>query len=308
MGRFILVRTATVIPLLLGVSVLTFLMLQLVPGDPVKTMLGETSLASVADIERIRVELGLNLPLATQYLRYVGGAVRGDLGTSMRTRRPIAEEIASRLPSTLSLTFAGLAFATVFGSLLGVVSALNQNGWLDNLAVTIALLGVSIPSFWLGLLLIFLFSVKLGWLPVLGGAGLKGLVLPTLTLGLWVAGGIARLVRSGMLEVIRQDFVRTAHAKGLSGDRVTVRHVFRNALIPVVTVLGIRFGEVLAGTVIIESVFARPGLGLQLVNSIISKDLPMVQGIVLFLATAYVLANFLVELAYTKLDPRIEYG
>lgn len=187
-------------------------------------------------------------------------------------------------------------------------SALNHNRWGDHVTSVFALLGVSIPSFWLGLMLMFVFSLYLGWLPVTGTRGWRGLILPAVTLGLWAAGTIARLVRSGMLEVLRQEYVRSAHAKGLSSSSVVLRHAFRNALIPVVTVLGIQFGQVLAGTVIIETVFARPGLGVLLVNAIVAKDFPLVQGIVLFVATVYVLVNFLVEISYARLDPRIRYA
>ena len=308
MTTFLLKRGLAVIPLLLGVTIIVFLMMQLVPGDPVALMLGEVSVASADDMAQLREELGLNDPLPIQYWHYISGLVQGDLGTSMRTRRPVTELILSRLPSTMELTAAGLAIAILMGLGLGLLAALNHNTVIDNLAVVIALLGVSIPSFWLGLLLMQVFSLKLGWLPVLGSGGARGLVLPAVTLGIWAAGDIARLTRSGVLEVIRQDYVRTAQSKGLPRSRLVVRHVLRNALIPVVTVIGIRFGQVLAGTVIIETVFSRPGLGLTLVNAIIAKDFPLVQGIVLFVASAYVLANFVVEAAYTWLDPRIEYA
>jgi peptide/nickel transport system permease protein len=306
--KFVIQRALTLIPLLLGVSLMVFSMLQFVPGDPVRALLGESSAVSPEQIERIREQLGLNRPLHVQYLTYVGNVVQGDFGTSIRTNRPVLGEILVRLPSTLELTLAGLGFAIVFGTFLGIVSALAHNTWIDKLAVLIALLGVSIPSFWLGLLLILLFSVHLNWLPVLGSGGLESLILPGLTLGLWAAGGIARLARSSMLEVMRQDYVRTARSKGLPELVVIVRHMLRNALIPIVTIVGIRFGQILAGTVIIETVFSRQGLGLMLVSSIVSKDFPVVQGIILFVATAYVLVNFLVELAYTWIDPRISYG
>jgi peptide/nickel transport system permease protein len=306
--QFVVQRALTLVPLLLGVTLLVFSMLQLVPGDPVRAVLGESSAVSAEQIERIRDQLGLNKPLHVQYVTYVGNVLRGDFGRSIRTNRPVLEQILVRLPSTLELTLAGLGFAIVFGTFLGVVSALAHNTWIDKLAVLVALLGVSIPSFWLGLLFILLFSVHLGWLPVLGGGGIKGLILPALTLGLWAAGGIARLARSSMLEVARQDFVRTARSKGLPERIVIVRHMLRNALIPIVTIVGIRFGQVLAGTVIIETVFSRQGLGLMLVGSILSKDFPVVQGVILFVATAYVLVNFFVELAYTWIDPRISYS
>jgi ABC-type dipeptide/oligopeptide/nickel transport system permease component len=301
-------RLLTLIPLLFGVTLLVFSMLQLVPGDPVRAILGESTAANPEQVERIREELGLNDPLYVQYLTYVGNVIRGDFGTSIRTRKPVLEQILLRLPSTLVLTLSGLVFAIIFGTTLGVISALHHNTIIDKLAVLVALLGVSIPSFWLGLLLILVFSVQLNWLPVLGSGGIRGLVLPTLTLGLWAAGGIARLARSSMLEVMNQDFVRTARSKGLRPRRVVLLHMLRNALIPVVTIVGIRFGQVLAGTVIIETVFSRQGLGLMLVSSILGKDFPVVQGIILLVATSYVLVNFLVELAYTWLDPRIAYS
>lgn len=283
-------------------------MLQLVPGDPVRAILGESTAANPEQVERIRQELGLDKPLHIQYLTYIGNVVRGDFGTSIRTRKPVLEQIMLRLPSTLELTIAGLGFAIIFGTTLGVVSALHHNTIIDKIAVLIALLGVSIPSFWLGLLLILVFSVQLNWLPVLGGGGLRGLILPTLTLGLWAAGGIARLARSSMLEVMNQDYVRTARSKGLRQHSIVMLHMLRNALIPVVTIVGIRFGQVLAGTVIIETVFSRQGLGLMLVSSILGKDFPVVQGIILLVATSYVLVNFLVEITYTWLDPRISYS
>lgn len=301
-------RLLTLIPLLIGVTLLVFSMLQLVPGDPVRAILGESTAATAEQIERMREDLGLNAPLHVQYLSYLANVVRGDFGVSIRTRRPVLEQIWLRLPSTLELTFAGLAFAIVFGTFLGVISALHHNSIIDKVAVIIALLGVSIPSFWLGLLLILLFSVQLNWLPVLSSGGWRGLVLPTLTLGLWAAGGIARLARSSMLEVMHQDYVRTARSKGLRQSSIVIWHMLRNALIPIVTIVGIRFGQILAGTVIIETVFSRQGLGLMLVSAILGKDLPVVQGIILLVATSYILVNFLVEIAYTWLDPRIAYG
>lgn len=231
----------------------------------------------------------------------------GDLGTSMRTQKPVADLIGQRLPSTFALTFTALTFAVLFGTGLGILSALNHNTWVDYSAVVIALLGVSIPGFWLALLLIFLFAVTLRWLPVLSTSGVEGIILPALALGLWAGGTIARLVRSGMLEVVRQDYVRTARAKGLTESKVVLHHALRNALLPVVTVVGLQFGEVLAGTVIIEAVFARPGLGLMLVNAIIAKDFPLVQGIVMFVAAAYMMMNALVEIVYVWIDPRIQY-
>ena len=308
MTAFILQRCLALIPLLLGVSILVFLMAQLVPGDPVMMMLGEYSVASAEDIEKLREQLGFDDPLHVQYGRYLRGLVQGDLGDSMRSRKPVAQLILQRLPRTIELTLVALVFAILFGTSMGIIAALNHNSWLDYVTVTIALLGVSIPGFWLALLLILVFSVNLGWLPVLSSPGIPGLILPSLALGLWAGGTIARLVRSGMLEVIRQDYVRTAHAKGLPDRSVLLRHSLRNALLPVVTVVGLQFGQVLAGTVIIEAVFSRPGLGLMLVNAILAKDFPLVQGIVMFVAAAYIIVNSLVEILYVWIDPRIRYA
>lgn len=308
MFAFILRRLATLVPLLIGVTALVFFMVHLVPGDPVRALLNESTAASTEDIERMREQLGLNDPLLVQYGTYLVRVVQGDLGTSIRSNKPVTEQIALRLRSTLELTFAGLVFAIVVGTGLGIVAALNHRTWIDTLAVTIALIGVSVPSFWLGLLLILVFSVQLRWLPVLGSGGITSLILPAVTLGLWAAGGIARLARSGMLEVMNQDYVRTARAKGVHERRVVLRHMLRNALIPLVTLVGIRFGQILAGTVIIETVFSRQGLGLILVSSILGKDLPMVQGIILLVASAYIIVNYAVEILYVAIDPRIEYG
>jgi ABC-type dipeptide/oligopeptide/nickel transport system permease component len=305
---FIVRRLLTLGPLLLGVTALVFFMVHLVPGDPVRALLNESTAASTEDIERMREELGLNDPLLVQYGTYLLNVVQGDLGTSIRSNKPVVDQIALRLRSTLELTLAGLVFAIVVGTTLGIVAALNHRTWIDTLAVAIALVGVSVPSFWLGLLLILVFSVELRWLPVLGSGGLAGLVLPAVTLGLWAAGGIARLARAGMLEVMNQDYVRTARAKGVQERRVVLRHMLRNALIPLVTLVGIRFGQILAGTVIIETVFSRQGLGLILVSSILGKDLPMVQGIILLVASAYILVNYAVEMLYVAIDPRIEDG
>ncbi len=308
MTAFILQRFLALIPLLLGVSILVFLMAQLVPGDPVMMMLGEFSVASAEDIEKLREQLGFDDPLHVQYGRYLRGLVQGDLGDSMRSRKPVTQLILQRLPRTIELTLVALVFAILFGTSMGIIAAMNHNSWLDYVTVTIALLGVSIPGFWLALLLILVFSVNLGWLPVLSSPGIPGLILPSLALGLWAGGTIARLVRSGMLEVIRQDYVRTAHAKGLPDRSVLFRHSLRNALLPVVTVVGLQFGQVLAGTVIIEAVFSRPGLGLMLVNAILAKDFPLVQGIVMFVAAAYIIVNSLVEILYVWIDPRIRYA
>lgn len=308
MTQFILRRLLGVIPLLVLISFAVFIMMHLLPGDPVVAMLGETGSMSAEEIQQFRERLGLDKPVLLQYIDYFQGLLALDFGTSIQLRLPVRSLIGQRLPSTLQLALTGLGLAIVIGVALGVLSALNHNTWLDSLAVTVALLGVSIPSYWLGLMLISLFSVTLAWVPIAAVDGWQGLVLPAATLSFAAAAPIARFTRSGMLEVMNQDFVRTARSKGLTHSRVTTRHVLRNALIPVVTIAGIRFGSILAGTVIIESVFVRPGLGLLLLESIRTKDFPVVQGIIFIVSTAFVLGNLLVEVVYAWLDPRIQYG
>ena len=307
MVRFVIHRLLALIPLVIGVSFLVFLMLQLVPGDPVMMMLGEFSMATAKDVEALRQQLGFNDPLYIQYWNYFKSLITGDLGTSMRTKKPVIDLILARLPSTFELTFYGLIFALIFGTLLGIIAALKHNTFIDYFSVVIALLGVSIPGFWLALLFIFLFSIRLEWLPITGSSPLS-IIMPCLALGLWAGGTIARLVRSGMLEVLQSDYIRTARAKGLYKHRIILVHALRNALLPVVTIFGLQFGHVLAGTVIIEAVFARPGLGLMLVNAIVAKDFPLVQGTIMFVAVAYIAVNILVEVIYTYLDPRIRYS
>ena len=293
MTRFVIHRLLALIPLVIGVSFIVFLMLQLVPGDPVMMMLGEFSMATTKDVEAMREQLGFNDPLYIQYWNYFKGLITGDLGTSMRTKKPVIDLILARLPSTFELTFFGLLFAMIFGTSLGIIAALKHNTFIDYFTVVIALLGVSIPGFWLALLFIFLFSIRLEWLPITGSSPLS-IIMPCLALGLWAGGTIARLVRSGMLEVLQSDYVRTARAKGLYKHRIILVHALRNALLPVVTIFGIQFGHVLAGTVIIEAVFARPGLGLMLVNAIVAKDFPLVQGTIMFVAGAYIVVNIIV--------------
>ena len=307
MTRFVIHRLLALIPLVIGVSFLVFLMLQLVPGDPVMMMLGEFSMATAKDVEALRQQLGFNDPLYIQYWNYFKSLITGDLGTSMRTKKPVIDLILARLPSTFELTFYGLLFALIFGTSLGIIAALKHNTFIDYFSVVIALLGVSIPGFWLALLFIFLFSIRLEWLPITGSSPLS-IIMPCLALGLWAGGTIARLVRSGMLEVLQSDYIRTARAKGLYKHRIILVHALRNALLPVVTIFGLQFGHVLAGTVIIEAVFARPGLGLMLVNAIVAKDFPLVQGTIMFVAVAYIAVNILVEVIYTYLDPRIRYS
>jgi len=296
-----------VVPVLFGVTLAVFSMLFLVPGDPVKMMLAEF-VTNPDQVARMRAELHLDEPVLKQYARFVGNALQGDLGTSIRSRRPVAVEIRENLGSTAQLALASLAVAVAIGVPLGLLAALARNSWLDVGSMAVALLGVSMPSFWLGLLLIFTFSLHLAWFPATGGGDLRHLVLPAVTLGAIASAIIARLTRSSMLEVLGQDYIRTARAKGLADWGVVGRHALKNALIPVVTIFGLQFGNLLAGAVIVETVFSRPGLGRLIVGGILAKDFPLVQGTVLFVATVYVLINVAVDVAYAIVDPRIRYG
>jgi ABC-type dipeptide/oligopeptide/nickel transport system permease component len=303
---FIVRRLGAVIPVLLVVSALVFLMSHLTPGDPATIMLGEN--ASAADVARLRHELGLDRPLAVQYGRYLSGVLRGDLGRSIRSGRPVVREIWDRFPSTLELTLGAMAIAAASGVLLGALAAAGRTGAADTLVMSTSLIGLSMPSFWLGLLLILFFGLMLHWFPIAGGDDWRALVLPAVTLGAQAAAVIARLTRASLLEVLPSEFVRTARAKGLAAARVLFRHALRNALIPVVTVMGLQFGALLGGAVIVESVFARSGLGRFAVAAVQSRDFPVIQGIVLFAAAVYALVNLTVDVAYLALDPRITYG
>ena len=300
-------RILAVVPVLFGVTLAVYSMLFLVPGDPVKMMLAEF-VTSPDQIAQMRAQLHLDEPLPQQYGRFVANALRGDLGTSIRSRRLVATEIAENVGNTAQLALASMAVAVAIGVPLGLLAALFRNTWLDVGSMVVALLGVSMPSFWLGLLLIFVFSLHLAWFPATGGGDLLHLVLPSLTLGTIASAIIARLTRSSMLEVLGQDYVRTARAKGLAWWGVVVRHALKNALIPVITIFGLQFGNLLAGAVIVETVFSRPGLGRLIVGGILAKDFPLVQGTVLFIAAFYVMINVLVDVAYAFVDPRIRVG
>jgi peptide/nickel transport system permease protein/oligopeptide transport system permease protein len=300
-------RLLAVVPVLFGVTLAVFSMLFLVPGDPVKMMLAEF-VTTPDQIAQMRAQLHLDEPIFQQYGRFVVGALRGDLGTSIRSRRAVATEIGENVGSTAQLAIASMAVAVAIGVPLGLMAALFRSSWFDAGSMIVALLGVSMPSFWLGLLMIIAFSLHLGWFPATGGGDLWHLVLPSVTLGMIASAIIARLTRSSMLEVLGQDYVRTARAKGLAWWGVVVRHALKNALIPVITIFGLQFGNLLAGAVIVETVFSRPGLGRLIVGGILAKDFPLVQGTVLFVATAYVLINVLVDIAYAFVDPRIRFG
>lgn len=307
MLRYVTARLAVTIPVAVGVTLAVFSMLFLIPGDPVKMMLSEF-VTNPEQVEKMRSQLHLDEPFIKQYGRFLWGALHGDLGTSIRSRRPVTTEIVEVLPSTVQLAVSALAFSAPFGVTLGSVAAIQQNSWWDVSSMLVALLGVSFPSFWVGLLLIFVFSLHLGWFPATGGGGLAHLVMPAVALGLGAAAIIARLTRSSMLDVLRMEYMTTARAKGLANRAVILRHGLRNALIPIVTIFGLQFGNLLAGTVIIETVFGRPGVGRLLVGAILNKDFPLVQGVVFFVAMSYVLINLVVDIVYALIDPRVRYG
>jgi ABC-type dipeptide/oligopeptide/nickel transport system permease component len=298
-------RLLMLIPILLGVSFLTFAIAQVTPGDPVVLMLG--NYATPERVAEIRQELGLDDPLLVQYARFVWNAAHGNLGKSIRGQTPVIDEIMARFPSTLELTVAAMAIAIVMGVSMGTLAATTNKKWVERIVMTTAIGGLSIPNFWLAVILIIIFGINLKWVPVTGGEGLRGLILPAIALALYPSAVLARLTRSSILEVIREDYVRTARAKGLTKRTVTWVHILRNALIPVVTVIGLQFASLLGGAVFTESVFARPGLGRFAVNAISARDYPQIQGIVLFAATIYVVLNLAVDLLYAYLDPRIRY-
>ncbi len=292
---------------LLLVSVAVFSIMHALPGDPVQLMLSGAESGSVTPErqQQLREEMGLNDPLPMQYGRFLSGAATGDLGTSVRLRQPVLDLILDRLGSTLALSLGGILFAVLIGVTTGVLAALKQGSWIDGFSRVLAYAGVSLPLFWLGLLLILAFAFWLPWFPPAGSEGIRSLILPSLSLGLVSAGVIARLTRASLLEVLVQDYIRTAWAKGLPKRIVYLRHALRNALIPVLTILGLQFGAMLAGAVVTETVFSRPGLGRLVVSAILWKDYPLVQGIVLFMAAMYVVVNLLVDLLAAWLDPRI---
>ncbi|WP_373285685.1 nickel ABC transporter permease [Pullulanibacillus camelliae] len=308
----IIKRLIQLIFLLIGITFIVFMAMHIAPGDPASIIGGPT--ATQSDILAIHHRLGLDKPIIIQYLDYLNGILHGDLGFSFQTNRSVAQEIWTRLPNTIDLAIASMIVAIIIGVPAGIISALKQNSWLDFSSTTLSLAGISIPNFWLGALLILVFAVNLQWLPV-GGLdtpfwtfkGFKEILLPAITLGTGSAAMIARMSRSSMLEIIRADFVRTARAKGVKEHMVIWVHCLRNALIPVVTVIGLNFGGLLGGTIITEQVFAINGVGRLMVESIASRDFPMVQGGVLLIAFIFVIVNLVVDIVYALIDPRISY-
>lgn len=306
MVRYIGRRLLGAIPVLWGVATLVFLVLRLLPGDPAAVMLSEGG-GSAEAIAELRAELGLDDPLPVQYGTYLFRLLQGDLGTSLFTHRPVTVTIAEQLPSTIELAVAAMIVAIGLGAALGILAAVKQGTWLDTLATAISMTGVSVPIFWSALLLMWLLSLELGWLPATGRGTPAHLVMPALVLGLASAGAIARLVRASLLEVFAQDFINTARAKGLPEPSLLASHALKNALIPVITVIGLQFSYLLGGTVVTETIFSRPGIGRLMVNAILWKDFPIVQGVALLAALIYTLANLAIDIAYAYLDPRIHY-
>lgn len=318
MGSYVLRRMVTSIPVVLGVASIIFFVMRIIPGDPAEIIIGATPGATDEQIDQLRSQLGTDRPLLTQYWSFVTDAVMLDLGNSYQSGADgVTSMISEQLPSTLQLTVAAALLGSLAGVALGVVAAANRNSFVDRLCMLFAVAGVSVPGFWLGIVLILLFGVELGWLPVtsnnapssfaevLDPSTFPSLVLPALTLGIALAAGTARLVRSSMVEALWQDYIRTARAKGLANRDVINRHALRNSLIPSLTLLGIQVGAILGGAVIIETVFARPGLGRLLVGAIGQKDIPVVQGVILFIAVAHILLNLVIDVSYGLLDPRV---
>lgn len=307
MTTYLLRRLALTIPIILGIVIVTFFLVQLIPGDAVSAMQGQVKM-SAAQMELMREALGLNDPLHVQLGRYLARLAQGDLGRSLFGSQPVALLIAANIGATIQLTIAGMLVAIVIGVPLGVLAAVRQGSAWDVAATVIAMLGVSVPAFWLGLMMIQLFAVTLGWLPITGDRGPRGLIMPALALGLAEAAIITRLTRSTLVEILSLDYVRTARAKGLIERAVVWGHALRNALLPLLTMIGMQFGTLFGGAVIIENVFSRQGLGSLATQAVINRDFPVVQGCVMVAAVLYVLVNLLVDVLYAVVDPRIRYG
>lgn len=298
------------VPTILGISILTFSLLHLVPGDPAEILLRQQGVVPTPEaLEGFRTAAGLNEPLVLQYLHWLNSAIHGDLGRSLAVSygRPVLSEVLSRLSATLELASASLAFAILISLPLGILSAVRRGSWLDKSLLLGSALGTAVPAFWLGPLLMLTFSLYLGWLPVCGRGGLEHLILPALTLGIGAAALTSKVVQAGMIDALEENFILTARAKGLPEEYIILQHAFRNALLPLVTISGLQFGWLLEGAVFVEVIFTWPGLGKLLVDSIFSRDFPMVQGCVLFISLVFVLVNLAVDILYSWLDPRVRY-
>lgn len=290
---------------IVGVSILVFMIIHLIPGNSVNHILGDY--ATEESIQELESRLGLDRPITVQYVSYMANAIQGDLGTSFITGYTVVEEIMNRIPVTAQLAFYSILFGSFLGIGIGVLAAVKKNTIYDQLAMTLALIGISAPGFWIALFLILLFSYQLSIFPISGYSGFYSLILPSITLGLGTAGSMARMTRSSMLDVIKQDYIRTARAKGAGAYRLIFQHCLQNAVIPVITLIGMQFGYLMAGAVVTETVYALPGLGSLIVSAISTRDIPTVQGLLLFMGSIIILVNFVVDLLYTKLDPRIQY-
>ena len=306
MQRYLVSRLLLSVPALIGITVLVFGMIHLVPGDPLEFMFQDAMLTGEARV-LLRKQLGLDDPLHVQYWRFLNKALRGDLGKAIFVQRPVIRIIADELPYTARLAVAGMTLTIFFGLTFGTLGALSHGTWLDSVIMASALSGLSVPDYWMGLMLILIFGVRLGWLPVLGPESLKVLIMPAFVIGFRASAIISRMTRSGLLEVLNQDYIRTARAKGLTEGVVIVRHGLKNALMPVVTYMGLQFGQLLSGAVVVETVFARRGVGALAVNAILQRDLPLAQGTVLFVAVVYTLVNLGIDFLCAYIDPRIRY-
>jgi peptide/nickel transport system permease protein len=304
--RYFLTRLALLLPTLLGATTLVFFLIHMVPGDPVEVMLGET--AGAADKQELRRSLGLDEPVYAQYRKFLAGLVTGDLGRSLYAQTGVSDLIRAHLGATLELAVCALLVAVILAFPLAILAAAKRGSWQDRGALLFSLLGLSMPNFWLGPLLIILFSIQLGWLPVSGRGGPAHLILPALTLGLGMAAILTRILRASLLRVRNEDYVQAARAKGVSENQVWVKHMLRNALLPVITIMSLQFGSLLAGAVITETIFSWPGIGRLTVQAIQTRDYPLVQGCVLVIALSYIFVNFVTDIFYRVADPRITYG
>ena len=305
MLKYIFKRILMMIPVLLGVLFLVFTMKEISPGDPAAMIAGDA--ASVEVVEQIREDLGLNKPLPVRFFNYTKNLVlHGDLGTSYKTKRPVLDEVMDRLPTTILLSLTSAAFAVFLSIPIGIISAIKQNTWIDNLLMVLALIGVAMPAFWQGLMTIILFSVKLGWFPSYGFTTPAHWFMPVLTIGTGAMASLVRITRSSMLEVIRQDYIRTARAKGQTERKVIISHALRNSMIPIITAIAIQLGSMLGGAIVTETVFAIPGIGMLMIQSIKARDYPTIQGAVVVIAVMFSLLNLVVDIIYTFVDPRLK--
>ena len=305
MLKYIFKRILMMIPVLLGVLFLVFTMNEISPGDPAAMIAGDA--ASVEVVEQIREDLGLNKPLPVRFFNYTKNLVlHGDLGTSYKTKRPVLDEVMDRLPTTILLSLTSAAFAVFLSNPIGIISAIKQNTWIDNLLMVLALIGVAMPAFWQGLMTIILFSVKLGWFPSYGFTTPAHWFMPVLTIGTGAMASLVRITRSSMLEVIRQDYIRTARAKGQTERKVIISHALRNSMIPIITAIAIQLGSMLGGAIVTETVFAIPGIGMLMIQSIKARDYPTIQGAVVVIAVMFSLLNLVVDIIYTFVDPRLK--